>query len=249
MSRDSSLSGKVALITGASGGIGSAIARTFARHGCSLALQYRSDRTQAARLAAELRAPGVRCETFQADLLKKGAPESLVGKALESLGRLDILVNNAGAVIGREHFSKLSGKDWELTMRLNATVPFVLSREAFKAMKGSGGRIINISSVAAKFGGSSRSMHYGAAKAALEALTSALAREGAAHGILANAIRAGVIDTPFHRKFPKDMKARVAMIPLGRMGMPEEVAALALFLAGPQAAFITGQVLAVTGGE
>lgn len=248
-SSDSSLRGKVALVTGASGGIGSATARALARHACAIALHYSSNRKYADKLEKELRGRGVPCRAFQADLLKAGASENLVRGVLKHFGRLDILVNNAGAVIGQEPFMDLNENDWDKTMRLHATVPFILSREAFKTMNKSGGRIINISSVAAKFGGSERSMHYGAAKAALEAITVGMARQGARHNVLVNAIRAGVIDTPFHGKFPKDMKSRVSLIPMRRMGRPEDVANTVLFLAGPGGDFITGQVLPVTGGE
>ena len=124
---------------------------------------------------------------------------------------------------------------------------FFLTREAFRVMK-TGARVINISSVAAQFGGSSRSIHYGAAKAALEAMTRGFAREGAGRRILVNAIRAGVIDTAFHDKFRKNMGPRVELIPLKRMGRAEDVSAMALFLA-VDGRFTTGQVLCVTGGE
>ncbi|MFH1724214.1 MAG: SDR family oxidoreductase [Elusimicrobiota bacterium] len=243
------LEGKTALITGASGGIGSAVARLFADNGCRIALHYSKNRRGAEALAKTLRAQGAGCELFQADLLQGGACERLIRATLKRFGRLDILVNNAGAVLGQRYFLDLPAKDWDRTLRLNLTAPFLLAREAFKAMRRKGGRIINISSIAAKFGGSPRSMHYGAAKAALEAVTVAMAKEGAPRGILVNTVRAGVIDTPFHSKFRKDMSKRVALIPLGRMGRPEEVARMALHLAGEGGDFITGQTLPVTGGE
>ncbi|MBI5630418.1 MAG: SDR family oxidoreductase [Elusimicrobia bacterium] len=250
MTDDSFLSGKVALVTGASGGIGSAIARAFARRGCAVALHYRSGKARAERLRRELSGLGARCVILRADLLKDGAPAALVRAAVRALGRLDILVNNAGAVIGYEHFSSLRPVDWDRTLRVNASAPFFLSREAFAAMRRDGGRIINIGSVAAKFGGSPRSLHYAAAKAALEAVSAGLAKQGAAHNILVNTIRAGVIDTRLHAALPgKDLAARVALVPLKRMGTPEEVAQAALYLAGPGGAFVTGQVLGVSGGE
>lgn len=240
---------RTALITGASGGIGSATARLLADKGVSLALHYARDRGGARRLADELRARGVDCRLFQADLTRPAAAQRLVADAARTFGALDIVVNNAGAVIGRGHFLDLRASDLLATMTLNAAAPFLIAREAFKLMRGRGGRIINVSSVAAAFGGSARSMHYGMAKAALEAFSRGLAREGAAHGILVNSVRAGVIDTPFHDGSGKDMAKRVSLIPLRRMGRAEDVARMVSHLAGRGGDFITGQVLCVTGGE
>jgi len=241
---------KIALITGASGGIGAAVAREFARARFSVGLHYSSDQGSAQAIQHELRGFGIEAEVFQADLTKPGAAAVLVRKALKAFGRVDVLVNNAGSNPGGTDFQQLSEREWDRALRLNLAAPFFISREVFKAMKNSkGGRIINISSIAVKFGGSARSMHYAAAKAGLEALTVGLAKQGAAYNILVNAIRPGVIDTPFHDKFRKDMKARVAMIPLKRMGRPEDIARAALFLATEGGNFITGQVLPVTGGE
>ncbi|MEK7857787.1 MAG: SDR family oxidoreductase [Elusimicrobiota bacterium] len=243
----SRLEGQVALVTGASGGIGAAIAKALAGQGCAVGLHYSSNGSSAKALAAKLNAIGGRAKTLKADLLKDGAPRQLVSACVKEFGRLDILVNNAGAVLGDEHFLDLSERDWARTLRLNAEAPFFLTQEAFRVMK-TGARVINISSVAAQFGGSSRSIHYGAAKAALEAMTRGFAREGAGRRILVNAIRAGVIDTAFHDKFRKNMGPRIEMIPLKRMGRAEDVAAMALYLA-VDGGFTTGQVLCVTGGE
>jgi 3-oxoacyl-[acyl-carrier protein] reductase len=243
----SRLEGKAALVTGASGGIGSAIAKSLAGQGCAVAVHYSSDAASAKAVAAKIKAMGGRAELFKADLLATNAPRKLIAACLKKFGRLDILVNNAGAILGGEHFLEMPLKSWEKTFRLNAEAPFSLTREAFRVMK-PGARIINISSVAAQFGGSARSIHYGASKAALEALTRGFAREGSGKGILVNAIRAGVIDTPLHGKFRKNMAERVAKIPLKRMGRPEDVASLALHLAA-DGDFITGQIISVTGGE
>lgn len=243
------LSGKAALVTGASGGIGAAVARLYAANGCRLALHYCSGRTAAERLKNELVRDGTEALTLRADLTKPREAAGLVRRCLGAFGRLDVLINNAGAVLGARDFLELTERDWERTLRLNLVAPYLLSREAFKAMQGKGGIIINVSSIAAKYGGSPRSMHYGAAKAALESMTAGFARLGAPHGILVNAIRPGVIDTPFHGKFRKALGPRIRMIPLGRMGKPEEVARLALLLAAEGGNFITGQVLSVTGGE
>ena len=237
---------RVALVTGASGGIGAAVCAALADGGFKLALHYSSNAAGARALAEKLGRE--RCALIKADLSKPGAAKPVVDACLRAFGRLDLLVNNAGAVLGDKDFMFASESDWERTFRLNAFSPFFLSREAFRAMKGHGGRIVNISSIAAKFGGSARSMHYGAAKAAVEAMTVSLARLGAPD-ILVNAVRPGVIDTDFHGKFKKNMRARVEMIPLKRMGTATDVAAMVAFLAGPGGDFITGQVFSVSGGE
>lgn len=242
------LNGKVALVTGSSGGIGSCICEALAEAGCRLALHYSSNHKTAQTLKNRLRHSD--CRLLREDLLKPGAAERLVRRTLAAFGRLDILVNNAGAVLGDKPYLEMTPQDWSRTMRLNAEAPFFAARQAMKSMaRQGGGRVINISSVAAKFGGSARSMHYGAAKAALEALTVGLAREGAPDGILVNAVRAGVIDTPFHGKFRKDMGRRAALIPLRRLGRPQDVARMVLHLASEGGDFITGQILPVTGGE
>ncbi len=136
-------------------------------------------------------------------------------------------------------------------MALNAKAPFFLARRAFGAMqRRGGGKIINISSIAARYGGSSRTMHYGAAKAALESLTVGLARAGAPYRILVNAVQAGFIRTPFHRAIKgKDLARRIRMIPLQRAGEPDDVARVALFLASSAGDFITGQIVTVSGGD
>ena len=240
---------RIALVTGASGGIGSATAKLLAAQDWEIAVHYSSDAKGAAAALAGVRAAGSGGRLFKADLLDLKAAEGLVGKVVAAFGRLDLLVNNAGAVLGQEPFTELAAAEFERSLRLNLTAPFLLAREAFKAMRARGGRIVNISSISAKFGGSPRSMHYSAAKAGVEALTVGLAREGAPHGILVNTVRCGVLDTPFHGKFRKDMSARAALIPLKRLGTAEDAARMIVHLAGTGGDFITGALLPVTGGE
>jgi 3-oxoacyl-[acyl-carrier protein] reductase len=245
-----SIKGKKVLITGASGGIGSSMALLFAKFGASVGIHYHKGEDEAKKLVQMIKKEGNLCHEFKADLLSESG-EELVKAFIDHFEGIDVLINNAGAVFGFKDFSELDLASWEKTFQLNARAPFFIARKAFSQMKeNGGGKIINISSVAAKYGGSNRSMHYGAAKAALEAETIGLARAGASHNILANAIRAGFIDTPFHQKLTtKNIQQRINIIPLKRAGQPEDIANMALFLASQGGDFITGQILAVSGGD
>lgn len=246
----SDLQGKRVLVTGASGGIGSATARLLASRGAVLGLHYHANRKAAERLRAEIRALGGRAECLRADLSGWAGGLKLVPSFIRRFGGIEVLINNAGAIHGAKPFDAIREEEWDRTFALNARAPYLLAREAFKAMKRGGGRIINISSVSAKYGGSERSFHYGAAKAALEAMTVGLARRGAPHGILVNAVRAGFINTDFHRKTGRGgLARRIRMIPLGRAGSPLDVAHMILFLASDASSFVTGQVLSVSGGD
>lgn len=241
---------KRVLITGASGGIGSAAAALFAGYGAIVGIHYHQEKDKAEQALAAAEAAGGRGATFQADLLIEGERAKLIEEFTAAYGGLDVLVNNAGGPIGNDHWSQITIDSWRKTFALNAEAPFYLSVAAWPALKAGGGRIINISSIAAKYGGSDSTIHYAAAKAALETITAALARRGASDGILVNTIRPGVIDTDFHKRFKRaDFEARKELIPLGRAGRPEEVAQMALYLSSRSADFITGQVFSVTGGE
>jgi len=245
------LSGKRVLITGASSGIGAAIAELLAAEGAVVGVHYHQRKADAQKLIEKIRTAGGQAEGFEADLLRREACARLVPEAIERLRGLDGLVNNAGAVIGAVPFLDLDEVAWGQTFLLNVESPFFLAQAAFKHMqKAGGGRIINISSVGVKFGGSPRSLHYSAAKAALEAVTLSLAKAGAAHHVLANVIRPGVIGTSFHTgKSKQEWAARVAQIPLKRPGSPLDVARMVLFLLSSAGDFITGQMFTVSGGE
>lgn len=245
------LSGKAILVTGASGAIGSAMARLFAQHGAAVGLHYADGQRQVLALQRAIRHAGGVAECFQGDLLELGRPQALLRAFLKRFGAIDVLVNNAGAVFGARSFIELDERSWERTMTLNARAPFFLARQAFRHMQRTlGGKIINISSIAARYGGSTNTMHYGAAKAALEAMTIGMARAGARHRILVNAIQAGFIRTPFHGAIAdKNIRKRIAMIPLQRAGTPMDVAQTALFLASSAGDFITGQIVVVSGGD
>ena len=153
---------------------------------------------------------------------------------------------------GYKDFHELDETSWSKTYRLNTQAPFFLAQKSFTYMeKQGGGKIINISSIAAKYGGSPKSLHYGVAKAALEAMTIGLARFGAPHNILVNAIRGGFIDTQFQRRFTKgkDLKSRIDLIPLKRSGRPGDIAHAVLYLASEAGNFVTGEILTVAGGD
>lgn len=245
------LSGKTVLITGASGGLGTAMANMFAEQGYRIGLHYHSDSASARKLLRQLPPPTQgQHALLHADLRRPTDCVRLVRECLRLCGGIDVLINNAGALIGQNKVDEITLSAWEETMRLTATAPFLLSQSAFHHMRrAGGGHIINISSVSVRFAGFPHSAHYAAAKSALESLTLSFARAGAEHGILVNAIRPGVILTPFHDKAPKDMAARVALIPLKRAGTTADIARLALYLASDAGEFITGQIISVTGGE
>jgi len=245
------VAGKRILVTGASSGIGAATAELLAAEGAAVGVHYHRKKAEAQKLIEKIRAAGGLAEGFEADLLNREARARLVPEAIERLGGLDGLVNNAGAVIGAVPFTELDESAWDQTFLLNVESPFFLAQAAFSHMqKTGGGKIVNISSIGVKFGGSPRALHYSAAKAALEAVTLSLAKAGAAHRVLVNAIRPGVIESSFHTvKSRQEWEARVAQIPLKRPGTPLDVARMILFLLSPAGDFITSQIFTVSGGE
>lgn len=242
--------GRVALITGATGGIGVAIARKLAADGATLALHYRSNPDAAAKLADELRAAGATCETFQADLAaKEGDPaKELVNAVVVKFGRLDILVNNAG-ILNDATVSFMSDDQWLDTLNMDLTVPFKLIRAAAMNMaRQRWGRIVNMSSDAGRMGSANRS-NYAAAKEGLVGLTRSIARELAGLGVRANAVSPGFVETNMVSNITDKRRAELYReIPCRRFAKPEEVAALISFLCSDDADYITGQVISINGG-
>lgn len=239
---------KLLLITGGASGIGLAILRRFVAEGWDVLCHYHSNKEKARQVQDETLALGVGCELIQADL----SSEEGIGHLVNSVKSraVDSLINNAGSYIVQKHFSKMTTADLSQSFLLNLAAPFLISSALFPAMCSRGfGRIVNISSIAAKYGGASFSMHYGCFKRGLEGSTLTLAREGAAQGVLVNTIRPGVIDTSSHQKYPKDMRARLELIPVKRMGSANEVAELVYYLGSELNTYITGQTVAVSGGE
>jgi 3-oxoacyl-[acyl-carrier protein] reductase len=239
---------RTVFVTGATSGIGSCIAVRFAGEGWDVVCHYNSSDDNAMALKKEITAYGVRCILVKADLSSKFGIDKLV-KKIKTL-KIDSVINNAGSYLVSRHFTKLTTDDMCKTFMVNVFAPIRITSAVFNAMKNRMfGRIVNISSIAAKYGGSSRSMHYGCSKLALEGLTKTVAREGAEFNILANTVRPGVINTDFHKKFPKDMRARIDMIPMKRMGRSEEVAEIVYYLGSEKNSFVTNETVAIAGGE
>jgi len=241
---------KYALVTGSSGGIGFEIARGLLLEGVSVGAHYCHNKKGAEKLHKY--AKKAQCRIFEADFSRSGEALRLWDEfTLWSRGRIDILVNNAGEVVRPVPLKDLSEEVWDAAFQVNVKAPFLLSRAALSIMAGQrNGRIINISSIGVKFGGSPTTTHYSASKAALEALTKSLAKAAASYNVLVNAVRPGITDTPIHKKAGRgDISGRVAMIPLKRSAKPSEIAEVVLFLASDKSSFITNTVIDVAGGE
>jgi NAD(P)-dependent dehydrogenase (short-subunit alcohol dehydrogenase family) len=241
--------GKTVLVTGGSGGIGFHIAKHFLEEGAKVGAHYHDDRDGAERLLEMAGAGQVRL--FQADFTHSEQVLGLWDEFIAWTGTIDVLVNNAGSTIKPAPLDELTEESWDSAFQVNAKAPFLLSRAAMRVMKEkSFGRIINISSIGVKFGGGPTTLAYSASKAALEAVNRSLAKEGASHNVLVNAIRAGVTDTKFHERLGRtDLVKRTQSIPLKRLAMPQEIAGVVLFLASDASSFITGSTIPVAGGE
>jgi 3-oxoacyl-[acyl-carrier protein] reductase len=248
---DESFAGKVAIVTGGGSGIGRGISLKLAQAGTSvLVADISTDRARS--VAAEVEERSAQGIALEVDVSRPDDAERMVRTALERLGRLDFLVNCAG----NSHVGpvvELSEEDWNSLLAVHLTGTFLCCRAAVDPLLTSGGRVVNISS-SYGFKGRANGAHYSAAKAGVVALTKVLALELAPRAN-ANAIAPGPIDTPRWRAglseadYGAKKAARVAEIPLGRMGAPEDIADTALFLLGPASSWITGQVLHVNGGE
>ncbi len=239
---------RVALITGASGAIGSAIARTLGAQGMAIAIHCNNNTDSADALAAELRTAGVTCEVFKADLSSSAECKALVQKVVAAWGRIDVLVNNAGKLIDAT-VSFMSDQQWTDAIEINLNAPFRLMREVSMAMaRRRYGRIVSLASDAGRMGSANRS-NYAAAKEGLVGLTRSAAREMAGLGIRVNAVSPGFVESPMTANIsPAKMKDILRDIPVRRLGKPQDVANLVAFLASEAADYITGQVISIDGG-
>ena len=240
------LSGKVALVTGASRGIGRAIAQALAAQGATIVAAARGDHADAC--AAALTAAGHRAEALSLDVTDTAALEKVPAGIIEKHGRLDIVVSNAG-VTRDQLLMRMKRDDWDAVLATNLTATFVLAQAAMRPMlKQRGGRIIAISSVVGQMGNAGQT-NYAASKAGLIGFAKALAREVASRAITVNVVAPGMIDTDMTKAVHADAKVDwAAQIPLGRLGAADDIAAAVCFLASDEASYITGHVLAVNGG-
>jgi 3-oxoacyl-[acyl-carrier protein] reductase len=238
------LTGKCALVTGASGGIGEAIAAAMHAQGATVALSG-TRREKLDELAAKL---GSRAHVLPCDLRDRAQVAGLVAQAEAAMGQLDILVNNAG-VTKDNLFMRMKDEEWDDVIAVNLTSAFVLCRAALRnMMRRRYGRIVNISSISGVFGNPGQG-NYSASKAGLVGMTKSLAREVASRGITANCIAPGFIETPMtHALNEKQTEAIASSIPAGTFGKPGDIAAAAVFLASEEARYITGETLHINGG-
>jgi 3-oxoacyl-[acyl-carrier protein] reductase len=243
--------GHVSLVTGASTGIGAATALTLAERGSCVAVHYKQNREAADSVKKQIEQGGGQAFVAQGDLAESAVAAALVDFVLDKCGHIDVLVNNAGSMIARRSLLEISDEFWQEVMETNLGSVLRMTRSAAKSMmERRSGVVINLSSVAARNGGSPGVMPYASAKAAVLCMTKGLAKELIPYGIRVNAVNPGVIDTPFHERFtPADrMKALVSGIPQGRAGRPEEIASVIAFLASDEASHIVGEAIEINGG-
>jgi len=246
-------SGKLALVTGGSRGIGAEICRTLARYGADVAVNYVADPEgrncrEAGQVAAEVAALGVHTGVFEADVSDFAGVESMAKAVRDRFGGIDILVNNA-AILRDKTLKKMSPDEWRSVIEVNLTGVYNVTRQIVEEMTGRRwGRIVNLSSVSGIVGFFGQT-NYAAAKAGVIGFTKALAREVASKGVTVNAVAPGVVETEMSALIPEEVRAEfLRQIPMGRFAKPSEIAEVVAFLASERAAYITGQTIQVNGG-
>jgi len=250
MESPKTLLGKVALVTGASRGIGAGIAIVLARHGADIGVNYVTGKEQAEAVCAQIEGLGRHALMVQADVTDRNAVERMVAEVENTLGPISILVNSAGHNPVRT-ILEIEDNDWDWVLDLNLKAYFRCTKAVIRGMiERKEGRIINITSISGQRGGLSGDVDYSAAKAGIMGFTRALARWAAPHGVLVNAVAPGYIATEYYMEFltPERLAKKLEDIPLGRLGTPEEIGEVVAFLAGPGSSYIVGEVMTVNGG-
>ena len=243
---------EVAWVTGSSTGIGRAVALELAERGCRVMVHYNRSEGEAREVVERISSSGGEAALVGGDVADAGEVERMVGEIEGRYGRLDVLVNNAGSLIERRTLSEMTEDLWERVMAVNLKSVYLCSQAVLPMMRRQGrGKIVNMTSVAARTGGAPGSVAYATAKGGVSTLTRAMAKELVGEGILVNGVAPGVITTPFHDRFtPAEVReALVGGIPMGREGTPEEVAGAVVFLASPAADYLVGEIIEVNGGQ
>ncbi|MFM0221778.1 SDR family NAD(P)-dependent oxidoreductase [Paraburkholderia dipogonis] len=244
---------KVCLVTGASRGIGAAVARGLGARGAKVMVHYRSGRAQAEAVAADIEQHGGIARLVEGDIALHGTAERLIRETVEIFGRLDVLINNAGDQISRVGIAEFPDELFERHMSINVRPVFAACRAAVRQFRSqeSGGNIINVSSVAARTGGGAGSAVYAGAKAFMSTFSRSIAKELAPEGIRVNVVSPGVIKTDLQDRVtsPEQLKATTTQIPMARIGDPEDCVGTFLYLCSDQlSGYVTGQVVEVNGG-
>jgi 3-oxoacyl-[acyl-carrier protein] reductase len=245
------LQGQVALVTGASSGIGRATAEALAREGARVGVNYLKNRSGAEQTVGVIRKAGGEGLAFQADVTSASAVQSMVAALRKKWGRIDILVNNAGDLLARRTLADMTEEYWDQIMALNLKSAFLCVKAVWEEMAArKSGCIVNVTSIAGRNGGGPGAAAYAAAKGGLLTYNKGLAKELAPHGIRVNAIAPGVIATPYHERYspPELFQKYILGIPMARAGTSEEIADVIVFLASPASRYMTGETVEVNGG-
>jgi NAD(P)-dependent dehydrogenase (short-subunit alcohol dehydrogenase family) len=243
---------RVVIVTGASRGIGAAIARLAAREGAAVAVNYNNSEGGAGRIVSDIEAAGGKALAIQGDVAREADVMRLFETAEKHLGPIEGLVNNAGITGGMASVMDVTAEQVELVLTANVTGSFICAREAMRRMAksrgGSGGVIVNISSLAARIGGGGEWVHYAASKGAMDSFTRGLAKEAGPEGVRVVAVAPGLIETDMGAP-PGRLERLISSVPLGRGGQPEEVAEAVAWLLSPAASYVHGSILEIGGGR
>ena len=246
------LKGKAVLVTGASTGIGAALAIAYAAQGAKVALHYNASKAAAEAVAAEIRGGGGDVFLVQGDFSLSADVQRVVEESAEHFGRLDGLVNNAGGMVARVTYADMTDEHYDRVMDLNARSIVIATKAALPFLKRQGGFVINTSSIAARNGASNGAGIYGSSKAFVSNVTRGMAKEFVPFGVRVNAVAPGVISTPFHERYSTEeqLKAAVATIPQGKVGLADDCVGAFLFLSSDMlSGYVNGQVIEVNGGQ